>query len=612
MQFLSYASKPIDIVHLCIFFLNPNIQLIFIPFVSHTFSFVCAINSTFWIRYGSILFIIYIFLNSFLLYVHTNSILKPNPLIHEWFSGSNFFYPFYTSFVNIVFFYPGQTSKTIFIVLMCISAIFSLASVVYIIQKMPFILLFTNDLMATKYLCFTFYSVVAIIDITININIGAKAIIPLPIFFIIVLLIMKYIAEKKRENVHQLLSQIDSSFKSYSVDELSTALSSIVKSENTVQWVIKEGIISGNKSVVNREFLHFCLKKFRNSKWFISLISFIIEFNWEGDKSSAYSVLLHILSLQNSLTSSLQLFQCVYIMNQNSEYENSQIIQEDIFNYRASLRNFAEKHQKFWRSVMRNSYINKINYHKDSNIHQNDDVDDFRKFSKALKELYSSMREQKSLINLLIAKYNYSPSIQLYVSLYYSDIVQNYIKSGIHYKNAVFLRTNHDQFSSTEIFNHFSFLIPGIGKPILPDSNKNHINFMSIRTTHETALRSQPEMTLNDDFLESLCQVYSIPNDIAQHKILPFAAIKITTLKVVFVLLIIVNAYFLGNMQLQYTEFSTNKTKFLSYLGVISNTIKFGGHLTASSLDLRLLVNIVKDTYQVSDNNSISFYFFCS
>lgn len=470
-------------------------------------------------------------------------------------------------------------------------ALVSLIYSIYIIQKMPFFSLFTNDTILSKILCLCLYSILIIVKICVKMPYDNHLLVSLPLVYILIVFLVKIFSEKKRSSIHKILSQIDSSFKQYSVDALATALPSIVKSESTVQWVIKEGIMLGNQSVINKEFLHFCIKKFNKSQWFISLISFLVDANWEGEQSSPYRILLHTLSLHNSVFSSLQLFQCVYILNQNSDVEVSQIISRDISKYRFSLHNFAKMHQNFWSSVMN---------------------DDEKAFRISLRNLYSAKIEQRNLIHSLLKKYEFSPSVQLHASLYYSDIAQNYVKSAKHYRKAVMMKTNREEYISTEILNQFSSLLPKSSKSLLLKNEKNtkDISFLSVRTSHNTALRCQPEVSLNDDFLEALCQSYSIPSNKAKQKIFPFAYRTTSIYKITFVCLIVVFVLLSLIIHLKYYEFNRTIDTFERRLDLIKSTVEFRWHLTATSLDIRLLVNIISETYQPFTNNSIDFYYF--
>lgn len=148
---------------------------------------------------------------------------------------------------------------------MIVCSLISVIYSIYIIQKMPFFLLLTNDIV-TKILCLCLYSFFIVIRICFNIRYDSQLIITMPLIYILIVFIAKIFGEKKRSNIHKILSQIDSSFKQYSVDALATALPSIVKSESTIQWAIKEGIMQGNQSAINKEFLHFCIKKFNRSQ----------------------------------------------------------------------------------------------------------------------------------------------------------------------------------------------------------------------------------------------------------------------------------------------------------------------------------------------------------
>lgn len=574
--------------------LNPCINIVLLPFFSHTFAYSISnpteLNEFIFI----ILFVCYLLIFSFLYFVYTNSIIHPSSFYHEWFSGSNILYPLYIAFTNIAFLISSNLSKYNSIILMAISALISLIYAIYIIQKMPFFLLFTNDIIISKMLCFCLYSVLIIIKINFKVHLDTLITVSIPLVYILLVFLVKIIADKKRSSIHKILSQIDSSFKQYSVDALATALPSIVKSESAVQWAIKEGIILGNQSVINKEFLHLCIKKFRKSQWFISLISFLIGVNWEGERSSAYRILLHVLSLQDSVFTSLQLFQVVYIMNQNSDVELSQIISRDISRYRFSLHYFAKMHQNFWSSAL------------------NDNEKEFRA---SLRNLYLAKVEQKKLIHSLLRMYEFSPSVQLHASLYYSDIEQNYIKSGKHYRRAVLMRTNREEYVSTEMLSQFSSLLPKSSKSLFLKNEKNFassddISFLSVRTSHNTALRCQPAVSLNDDFLEALCQTYSIPMNTAKQKILPFADKTTSIYKITFFCLTIIYIFLALFVQVKYYEFRREINLFSGRLDLITSTIEFRWHLSATSLDIRLLVNIINETYQPFTNSSIDFYYF--
>ena len=92
----------------------------------------------------------------------------------------------------------------------------------------------------------------------------------------------------------------------------------------------------------------------------------------------------------------------------------------------------------------------------------------------------------------------------------------------------------------------------------------------------------------------------------AKKKILPFAASKVKIFKIGFIFFIIAYLCFCFLIFFEYNEIKAQSDEYKNRITLIEDTIKFRYQLVATSLDIRLLVNIINNNY----SSYLNFYSF--
>ena len=582
--------------------LNPQFHLIILPFLSLFFGF-CPFGVLDYVDFNVffdiimflliILFPFYLIITSAIFCFDTNSITRPNPIFAEWFYGSSFFFPLLNCIETVFNSILTHIPRILIYVLLSISIILHIIYLIHILYKMPFILTIVNQFVATNSLFIIIMNISIIIINTIGsfvkiIMIDDWIIALIPVIYPFLFLLIYFLSEKRRNSLHLFLhQQFDSSVSEFTVDAIRMTLSSY-HSEQSIQWIIRDCFLSANKNILSQSFLQYCLELYPKSQWLISIVSFLYSILWSNNPN-LYRVLLHWSSLSDTFSnlSSYVVFQCVYCLMQSSKDVISPIIKRDIQHYRKVLASYAKRHSQFWSSA--------------ANC-------DFKMLVKSISEVVDCNKEMKDLLNSLIIKYPYCPSVRLEASLFYSDILHDFKKSAIYFQNYKKLAEGKASVAK-QLYIDFLNLFP-VSKPFsqslnfqsdLEEKKKgvSDLVFISLNDTQEDATRCILP-PFKDQFY-SLCQAFSIPKHKKTFEI-NFDKIRLTSYKYAFLSSIIVYILMLG-LSFEFIEKIGNKVNlFETRLRYIRETLNFRYFTFSCYMNSMVIYNCQRNSFTLPIN----------
>lgn len=514
--------------------LNSQLHLMILPFISLFFGF-CPFGFLNYVDFNIffdiimflilILFPIYLIIVSTIFCFDTNSIFRPNLLFAEWFYGSSLFFPILSSIETIFNSIIPHISSVLMYVLSSISIAFHLIYLIHILYKMPFIATFVNQFAAVNSLFLICMNIIILVLYSIapnfqNFNLNLSVVTVIPIAYTLIFFFVYFICERRRRTMHTFIQQFDANVGEFSVDAIRMTLISY-HSEHSIQWIIRDCFISGNKNILSPSFLQYCLELYPKSQWLLSVVSFLHIILW-SDNPNLYPILLHLLSVNDrvSILPSYLIYQCVYCLMQSSKDGMSPIIQRDIEHFRSMMALYCHHHEKFWSSA--------ANY-------------DYDTFKSTISEVVVCNKAMKDEMHELITKYPFCPSVHIEASLFYSDVLHDYknsAKSFSRYSELV----NDNRSIAKQLFRDFFNIFP-ISKPFsdslsTEDTKKENkdIVFISFDDTKEDAQRCILP-SFKDPFY-SLSQGFSFPKYKKQFEI-DFNRIRLVPYKVVYSLSII-------------------------------------------------------------------------
>ena len=466
--------------------------------LSATFGYCIYDISCMWdggasIGYASViylfLYVFWIVFFCFLSYIEGNSLIRPNVMYSEWFTGITVGYPLFVLFVCVIGFHTERVGSFPYrVTIYAVETVVCLGCAAIIVFQWPYMHFLANDLMSTKVLLYAVYGIFSIFVNVWTVQMKPWGLSTVPVLAFIIFVGVHQFSERRRRANEKLLDQLDSS-SDLSLSAIEYTLES-VNGETQLKNLIKTGMVTGNQTVITNTFVRYCLKHYPKSKWMIAYIVFLYATVWGCDPIS-YKFLLHILSLESLHgTAELLLFQTIYCFMQVSE-EQSPIITRHLERYRINMLLLAKLHEQFWLAEKS----------------RNEDV------LKPMITIASLMQEQHRLLKDMHALYPYNSSTQYEMAIYAVDFEHDYIKSSEYYHMGNSILKNGISYVTGKLFNEFALFFPA-AKPrqcvIDEEDDKDYLTFLSMRDSHDRTRRYSQLFGTKDAYIKTVTSIFQI------------------------------------------------------------------------------------------------------
>lgn len=535
-----------------------------------------------------IFFVPYAVFVCFLMYIEGNSLVKPNPLFAEWFSGIIYTYPLSMGFTSLVCFCCVRLGIPIIIdIALSVSALIHIIEGVYIIYDIPYMNYVINELIATQMFSVAICSLVSIIATRDPTIFGPWPISITPIIVCVIFVIVHLISVSRRKPNERLVQQIDSS-QNITVETLATTLSSLT-TEMQFRIVIKSGLLSGSSSVTNITFVRFCLEKFPNSQWMLAYVVFLYSTVW-GSDANTYKFLLHILSLEIFRGApEILLFQNIYCVMQTAQ-DVSPIISRYLNQYRRFTLLLSRTHKEFWLT---------------STISLKD-------FSYTMNHFYKILQDQKGRLLDMYAMFPFSPAVAFERSIFLADFNHDYIESSKYYEHGNQLSRNGVNYVSNLLYNQFSSFFPAAlaqHKLFKKRNDKGDYTFLSLRDFHDHARRMTTTMNTSDKYFNAT-STFTIPRNQVIPKSYFFKAMIIIYCVTFSVMLLGYLAFLIGHHQLEI--FLPNDTyMYFKIKNLLDQAVLFRKNIAVTQFDIMLISAVLSRKYEnftslIDPNHTIS------
>ncbi|KAK8896369.1 hypothetical protein M9Y10_014267 [Tritrichomonas musculus] len=586
---------------------NPQIHMIFYPLVSGTIGYCIYyitlndIKSDIQFSFcllDILLYLLYSFLLSLLVFIDTSSIIQPNPLFSVWIGSCSPLYPILTAIISILQFQNQRFSHTNRIIILGFLIIIPFGVCIYFICRQPFVVLMINEIFAVKYIFMSYCAIFTLVAIEVGDDIHFMSstlsfVIVLTIisFFIIHILICKI-----RKSSEKILSQISDS-ESLTVDALETIFESIPQ-EVKFQNIIKIGLQSSYLIVSNENFIRFCLEKFPNSDFLLCFVIDLYTSIW-GVDSDTYKFFLHLCSVDlYSFTAEMHLYQSAFCYMQASQVM-SPLISRELETYRMSFLSLCQSHRRFWISCLEDNGRNT------------------KKFESARSEVLSLFRKNYSHLKRLCKYYRFCPSILYERSIFEADFRHKYDVSSKYFHLADRLSRDPKSYISKMLFQpcsiFFSGMSPFTSTNMLKKKGsfreKFNINekpmsmkddgyvFISCSDHNDRAQKIVAQLVTYDSYISKICErpVMIQKNQLQTEFKFFNSHIWFLRSLIVFVILMYVVCVFL--IHHCNSIFSHGKVVYNHVLEEINATLKFRKNIISYQYNIMLLVDIINLTY---------------
>lgn len=565
--------------------LDIKIHQILLPWITGTIGYAVYIVSNFekvnsiglWYCIIPLLvFPFYLILISLLSFLEVNSIVKPNSTITGWFTTYPFWQPIVIAAISI-FGYQCINWPYIaiyicggFVILLCIFiGIWTLAT-------SPFILFLANEILITEMFVIASFLILSIFFIKFSVSFSSISIAIVPIYSLLVFLGVHIAYQHKLSSIHQILSQINTDLEQLTTDSLQATLSPLTH-QVSLQSLVKEGLISGNKAVLSEVFIQYCLDCYPNSEWFLGYIAFLYGVIWKNDPN-AYRFLLHLLSLDIfSAPVEYMLFQYIYCFMQTSQ-TLSPMIMRRLTRYRETCKKYVIAHKVFWLSAL------------------SSETNNFQKAKTRMVRLFMSAHHQAEILKLM---FPFCPSVRCELCLFEADLMHNIIKADEEYNIASSLLDPDAESVTSTLFQ--SFVLCFLGARITLNqqrdgSESNDYRFLSFQDHYDDAHRQGVSISVNDNYLTSLTHTFKMSRN--QPQIDP----KIDRIRLFFAYFLIVFAIlvFIGLVIFHHyvdPSLLNSIDEIESLNGVLNATTHFRYDINRLQFDIDLLLNIANKTY---------------
>ncbi|OHT10051.1 hypothetical protein TRFO_20862 [Tritrichomonas foetus] len=581
----------------------PQIHLIFYPLITGTFGF-----GIFYINVSSrsqtvlvfslinlILFFPYSYILSLLCLIETNSIIRPNPLLSEWFSGASIYYPLVTAIISLICYHVDKFDTYGRLLFLGILLVVSLVSGILVFASQPVMMPVMNELLSSKFFAICLGSILSLIAEKTKNTFNSWYITVLLIVCPFIFLIVHMIGTVIRKSSEKMLLQIGDS-ESLSIDSLETTFQSIIQ-ERKIRNIIKVGLLSGNDIIHDETFVRFCLERYPASEWLLQYTVFLYAAVW-GCDSDTYKFLLHLCSVDLfSKNTEMILFETSYCYMQASQII-SPMISRDLEEYRSIFLQVCRAHKKFWLASV-----------------EDDATDPFKN------GLLSKFNAMQAYLKKLCKYYHFCPSVYYERAIFEADFKHKYDDAAKFFHYGVELSRNPKKYISAKIFEPFSSFFPSIQKQNIKtnfiDSGEGY-SFISVRDQNDRAKFYSTQLITYDSYIKRLCKPFFITRNQMQTEY-PFFNSRIRFLRGVLAFVIvsfvicsichnICNGIFIDGLEV-----------YNSILEQINETINVRKELANFEFNLMLLVDIKNRTYEsstvlgynkqlISEENWSSFY----
>ena len=523
-----------------------------------------------------VMYCIYFLFFTFLCYIETNSLIRPNSFYGEWFHGYTVVYPFWICLTQNVCIHTERINYfSIRITLYAINFGISIFASVAFIRAQPFLFFAMNDIQSTKTIVTALYMVFAILLNIFQESFDVILIALLPAIAILFFLIIHIFSEKRRKSHEKILHQLDD-VENLSYDAIKVALSSIT-SQSQLFLVIKIGFTAGSPVILNFHFIRYCFEKYPTSNWLLSVIVFLYGTIWGSDPSS-YKFFLHLLSIEKyHLISELLLFQNIYCFMQNSQ-NISPIVARHLEKYRWDNLILMQAHHDLWIQAISIGNFN-----------------DFHRL--ALDISYNFKRCEQSLYDVQ-SMFPFSPSIMFESSIFFADFKHQYLSSSKYYDKGIRLAKYGFKEVSSQLFHQFEVMFPFLIKKEEEEKvESNEYDFFSFYDLHDRAQRQSNVLYTNDQYIKTLANHFSITKELLPQNVTFF---RYETFKILLVYLFMgiamIVLYFV-HLSIR-NIIQDDKDHYQYFKRMMNESVYFRQHIAMTKYDFMLVLTIQSRTYE--------------
>lgn len=527
---------------------------------------------------ASFFFIIFFFFYycffTFLSYIESNSLIRPNNNLFEWFHGGSAFTPFLILLYNVV----GYNTERISllpsrILLYSIQLVISFAVSLTILFKHPYHQYWMNDISSSKHLTVSFYSAVAICMNYLKRRLGTWLLSSIPVICLLIFMIIHFFNEFRRRSALRILNQIDC-VENLSIEAIKLGLSSLTN-VGQIEMVIKYGFSSGNKVVISPSFIRYCVEEYPESNWLISYIIFLYGTVWGADPIS-YRFFLHMLSVEKlHMVPELLLFQLIYCYMQCSE-TISPIIARYLEEYRWSFLIIAQSHKDFWLHASTTTSL--------------------RHFSIFAENYAFNFVKNVNNLKNLEAMFPFSPSVMYEKSMFMADFKNDYLISSKCFSKGSKMSSDGSKYIAFKLLSGYESMIRE-SNAYIDEKEPTEYTFLSLKESHDRAQRKASFFNTNDFYIKRLSNSFSTkPESLPQ----PVTFFRAETFSMVFTMVlmtIVAIILFFLHFHIQ-TLLQTEKEHYDYIKRMIRETIFFRQGLAICQYDIMLILMVESRVYE--------------
>ena len=587
--------------------LNIRIHFVFIPFITGTFGFAIDmvsifINETSIAMPLAILNIIcypfYLFVISLLSFADSNSLINPCKIAAQWFTGFSYWHPLFIAFYSCVCYQSVFIPKYVSYPLLAVCSLLGICIFIYIFLTMPMMLFISNEILSTRIVV----SVTLMIEsiFTLEFNFASNNIIAIiPVYIIVAYLIIHFFFNRRRISLQQLLTQIETD-EQISNEALQTTLSPLTRKYSLIA-MIKEGLLSGNKTIMSNSFIQYCLERYPDCEWFLCYIGLLYGVIMNSHPS-IYRFLLHLISINIfSAPAEFVLFQYVYCYMQTSQNLSPMILRR-LTKFRQTTQSYVLAHRKYWLAAATSGHSSK-----------SIDLRTFNQASLQLFRLFIDLQHQAKILKLM---FPFCPVVRCELCLFAADLKHNIVKADKEYQIASSLLNPDEEYVTSSLFQGFSIFFPGSRKVETPqfstgiknlypdnavinnynEAVQTEYKFLSFQEHYDDAHRHGFSLNVNDSYITFLSHTFTMSKTKPQVEPridsfrLVSAYIVVSIVIIAYILLFIFHHFIDPYKSRQYNDIESINL-------ILEATNLFRRNVYLVENDVILLTNIVNHTF---------------
>jgi len=478
------------------YFLSMRLNLVFLPFISGIFGYSLEVliksfifNEISFPLILILVFIPYLFVLCSLQFLEINAITSPRIAFSAWFTNSGPLYPLAICIISTIAFRVPSMNMLCSILFSVLSIFLCLMILLMIFNGSPLFLFVSNDIVSAKMFL---YIVIHFIYITRHFSSFGYPIFLftlVPIHFVTAFYLSVLISSIRRRNMRLLLLEFDRGNDSISFESLETTLSSVTK-ENDLIFLIKEGLLTGNKSVISHVFIEYCLSKYPSCEWLVSYVSFLYTVIYPMNPS-VYKFFLHILSISVfSYSTDFVIFQLLFIFMQVSN-PTSPIISRALSKIRLIEHMYSLAHYDFWGSSANR---------------------ETEGFHKKIIKLYEISCVQSKVMKYLSAAFPFSPQIACHKSIFYSDFCHDYVEGDQAFRVVGELSENGIEYVTNTLVRGFGAFFHGLYSRDHSSILNNDLTFFSYKENIDGSSKIGSSYFPNDDYFHTRIFTHKKPS----------------------------------------------------------------------------------------------------